>query len=252
MMDLMIDAVSVLYAVVGAARTFTPSQNEELRALWDVLVASAAIGATEGEAFILLASSGRTKPAYIHARALGQIATRCRLLPGRKDIALQMVNALEPSRKELAARVPDGHPVRTTMEKVYAEIDGETMEKIERGAYSKEDKAQSFAQDSYETKMNSKWNHADITALADAGDSILQAGPQIQAALYHDPQFHRVFARAIGHVLSIVLPFSIMIPELGERIADLAARWKPLTDKLASESAPDRSLLARIDASLSN
>jgi hypothetical protein len=52
----------------------------------------------------------------------------------------------------------------------------------------------------------SKWNHADITALADAGDRLLAAGANVQAALQFDPNFERTFTERLATLCRSLLP----------------------------------------------
>ena len=246
---LMREAIALLYAGVGAARTIKRSGDKEAVAFRDVLVSSAAIAATEADAFLLLASYGMLMPSYIHARSLGQVATRCRLLWQRKSLALKMAESLEASRKEVVSKVPETHPVRAIMARLYEAVAGKTMESIERSAYTTADRSQSFAQDALEVKVMSKWNHADITALAGAGDRLLAAGPNVQGALHSDPNFDRNFHRAFSHIVSIIVALTPYVPQLKANLIDFGERWKRFTDKLKDGVKQDRELLARLDAS---
>jgi hypothetical protein len=249
-MDLMRESIAILYAGVGAARTLKRSGDKEAIAFRDIIVSSAAIGATEADAFFLLASFGMLMPSHIHARSLGQIATRCRVLWKRKDLALQMAESLEASRKEVVNKVPDAHPVRRLMARLYEAVTGKTMETIERAAYTKAEKSQSFAQDALEVKVMSKWNHADITALADAGCRLLGAGANVQIALNYDPTFERTFHRAFSHVVSIIVALTPYVPELKAKLIDFGERWERFTNKLQEGVGRDRELLARLHESL--
>ena len=249
-MSLMREAIAILYAAVGAGRTLKRSGDKEGIAFRDILVSSAAIGATEADAFFLLASFGMLMSSHVHARSLGQIATRCRVLWKRKDVALQMAESLEASRKEVVNKVPDSHPVRRLMARLYEAVTGKTMETIERAAYTKAERSQNFAQDTLEVKVMSKWNHADITALADAGDRLLGAGANVQVALNYDPTFERTFHRVFSHIVSIIIALTPYVPELKVKLIDFGERWERFTTKLQEGLARDRELLARLHESL--
>jgi hypothetical protein len=199
-----VDAVQRLYAAVAAARTLPENPGPERNALQQLLVASAAIAATEGEAIITLCSFGLCAPARIHGRALGDIARRCLLLPDRPDVALQMYASIEASRKELLKKVPEDHPARKALEPRFAEVDSKTMEQIAHRAYDEDDQDEGMFMGPYEAKMLSKWNHADIIALADAGTRLLAADERVRTTLVIDYDADLMIHRALGKVLAIL------------------------------------------------
>ena len=194
----------MLYAAVSAARTLPPANDSERNAVQQILVASAAIAATEAEALISLSSVDLCAPARIHARSLGDIERRFSLLPKHRDIALKMFESLEASRKELVKKIPEGHPARAAMEPLFADASSKTMQKIEQNAYDDDDQSAGVFMGAYESKALSKWNHADIVALADAGDRLLAASERVRTWLAVDRDADLVLHRGLGKVLSIL------------------------------------------------
>jgi hypothetical protein len=56
-----------------------------------------------------------------------------------------MAESLEASRKEIVSKVPESHPVRAIMARLYEAVAGKTMESIEHSAYPKAEKSENFA-----------------------------------------------------------------------------------------------------------
>ncbi len=232
------DAVQLLYAAVSAARTLSKADDPKWNAIRQLLVASAAVAATEAEAQISLCSFDLCAPARIHARALGDIARRFLLLPKHPDIALKIFESLEASRKELLSKIPQDHPARKAMEPLFADADSDTMQKIESRAYDGDDQSAGILMGPYESKMLSKWNHADIVALADAGDRLLAAGEGVRTALAVDSDADLVLHRGLGKVLAILF---VMVELFGvgirEKLDELIQRHAVFVERFRSESA---------------
>lgn len=237
LVQLFAEAIQALYAAVSAARTLKKPPDVELYALQEILVASAAIAATEAEAVISLCSVDLCAPARIHARALGDIARRFLLLPNHPKIALQMYESLEASRKELLRKVPADHPARAALEPFFAAADDVTMEKIERRAYEGDDQSEGVFMSTYEARMLSKWNHADIVALADAGDRLLTGDERVRTTLVVDPDADLMIHRALGNVLAILhAMIQLFGVSMHEQVDGLLRRHAAFTDRFRAEN----------------
>jgi hypothetical protein len=243
------EAVALLWAAVSAARTLPNPEDPKQNALQQILVASCAIAASEAEALITLCSVDLCAPARIHARALGGIAQRLLLLPKHPDVALEMYSSLEASRKELVKKVPANHPARKLLEAFFAETGSATMEKIERSAYDKDELDDSVFFSSYESKALSKWNHADIVALADTGDRLLAAGTRVRTAVVVDPEADLMIHRAQGNVLAILYAMETFFRvEIHDRLDELMRRHAQFVDRFRAANEAMRERLAEVEA----
>jgi len=232
-----VEAIQLLYAAVSAARTLPPTDDPERNAIRQILVASAAIAATEAEALVTLCSFDLCAPARIHARALGDIARRGLLLPSHPDIALKMFESLEASRKELVRKIPKDHPARKAMEPLFDGAGSETMQKIEQGAYDGDDQSAGIFMGPYESNALSKWNHADIVALADAGDRLLGAGERVRSTLAVDSDADLVLHRGLGKVLALLhVMVELFGVQIRERLDELIARHATFVDRFKAET----------------
>jgi hypothetical protein len=230
------DAVQLLYAAVSAARTLPKASDPKRNAMRQILVASAAVAATEAEALVTLCSFDLCAPARIHARALGDIARRFLLLPNHPDVALKMFESLEASRKELLRKIPEDHPARKAMEPLFADADSDTMQKIEHRAYEGDDQNAGILMGPYESKMLSKWNHADIVALADAGDRLLAAGERVRTTLVLDSDADLVLHRGLGKVLAILFVMvELFAVNIREQVDELVQRHAVFVERFRSE-----------------
>ena len=249
LIQLFAEATQMLYAAVSAARTLPNDPDEKRNALQQILVASGAIAATEAEAMISLCSVDLCAPARIHARALGEIARRFLLLPKHPDIALQMYNSLEASRKELVAAVPKDHPVRKALDPHFADADSLTMEKIERGAYDGDDQSGGVIRSRLEAKALSKWNHADIVALADAGDRLRAAGERVRTTLVVDSDADLLLHRALGNVLAILHAMRVLFAvDIREALDRLIERHAAFVERFRAETEAYKERVAELIA----
>lgn len=232
-----VEALQVLYAAVAAARTLPEAVDPKRNAIRQIIVASAAIAATEAEAQVTLCSFDLCAPARIHARALGDIARRCLLLPRHPDLALKMFESLEASRNELVMKIPEGHPARKAMEAVLDDAGVATMEKLERGAYDEDDQTGGVFMGPFESKSLSKWNHADIVALADAGARLLAAGEAVRETLVVDSDADLGLHRGLGKVLAILHVMKTLFGvQIGDKIDELIARHATFVERFKSET----------------
>ncbi len=240
------DATQLLYGCVGALRTTDPHPNPKRHALQQILVASTAIAASEAEAVVTMFSTDLCAPGRIHARALGDLARRFRLLPLHLDAALEMYEALEVSRKQMVRKVDAEHPVRKIIDPMFENVDGKTMEAIERKAYEGDDQSESWFMDAYESTMLSKWNHADIVALAEAGDRLLAAGEDLRTAIVTTNDANVILHRAVGKMLVILdVLRQIFKFDIGADLDALIQRHAETATPFAKQAKEVRTALTR-------
>jgi hypothetical protein len=237
---LLADLAMSLYGIVGAARTLTSPTEPELDALQQLLVASMAIAATEAEAAMTLCSIDLVAPAAIHVRALGDITRRCILLPGHADIALAMYGALAASRADLAKKIPDDHPVRKAFVQIIDSSKGQpTMQAVEQNAYTKDDQSNAVFITALESKQYSKWNHADIVALADAGDRLLAAGDDIRTGIAAAPDATIILVRACLFALTLLHVSREIFGASGFPFDELIARFAAIASRVRAPGAAE-------------
>jgi len=240
-LDLLAQITQKLYAVVAAARTFEPKDADERKnALHHVLVATLGIAATQAETIVTLVSCDLHKTAEVHIRSLGESAKRCKFLleDASLDVALAIFGSLEASRKALAGKVPAAHELREIVDKLYAEVNGPTMEAIER-RMDRTTEAEEFAISSFERTVFSKWAHSDIVALADAGDRIRGADEDLRKALNVDATIAGAVLRSITFALillacghAVKINTSADVEGLAQKSEEYARATMPDADRL--------------------
>jgi hypothetical protein len=243
------DVVTSLYSAVAGARAL-PTGDEERDALQHLLVASAAIAATEAEAMISLCSVDLCAPARIHARALGDIARRFSLLSNHRDVEIDMYRALEAARAELLAGASNEWPGGNALEPLAVDAEAQAVERIERDAYDRDDQSEGIFMGAAEARMLTRWNHADVVALADAGDRLLAAGPRVRASLVVDRDTDLLLHRAIGKALVIL---HVMAARFGlslrETLDELINRHALAAERFRRESTLLQARMAGLEKS---
>jgi hypothetical protein len=229
-----------LYACAGALRTLISPADEERHALREILTASVAIAATEAEALVSLCSIDLCAPARIHARSLGDLARRFLLLPGHRDIAKQMYDAGDASRREMFRNAPADHPARVAIEATF-QGDPVTMEILERRAYEADDQSSAVFMDRFEARYLSKWNHADIIALCEAGNRLLAAGDDVQRALGVDSSADFMLYRAGFYAYAILFTVKELYrAKIQEDLDDFLARLSSYKPRFDADAAAAR------------
>jgi hypothetical protein len=225
------ELTQVMYAVASAARTIKDAPDPQRHALEQILVASLAIAATEAETAVTLYSFDLAAPAAVHVRSLGDIARRFQLLPAHRDVALQMYGALTSSRAELAKKIPSTHPVREAFTDILETAQGQrTMEAIEHDAYASVDTSHVFISP-LERRLYSKWNHADIIALADAGQRLLAADEDLRTALNGTPDTSTTMLRACEFVFAILYTAQALLGVKGPPLDALLQRYAAIAER---------------------
>lgn len=226
----------VLYASAGAMRTVQPSDGDERRALREILTASIAVAATEAETLATLCSLDLCTTARIHARSLGDLARRFALLPKHRDVAKRMYDASDASRRQLFATAPVDHPARLAIDAAF-EGDATTMEQIERHAYDTDDQSAALFMTAFEARYWSKWNHADIIALVEAGQRLLGAGDNVRDTLVVDAGADFMLYRAGQAALSILFAVKLLYGvEIQDRLDDFTARLNAFKGRFDAEA----------------
>jgi hypothetical protein len=160
-----------------------------------------------------------------------------------------MYNSLEASRKELVAAVPKDHPVRKALDPHFADADSLTMEKIERGAYDGDDQSGGVIRSRLEAKALSKWNHADIVALADAGDRLRAAGERVRTTLVVDSDADLLLHRALGNVLAILHAMRVLFAvDIREALDRLIERHAAFVERFRAETEAYKERVAELIA----
>lgn len=216
-----------LYACAGALRTLSRSKENAAHALLQLLTASAAIAATEAEAATTLFSFDLCAPARVHVRSLGDLVRRFLLLLTHTDTAQKMFAASEASRLQLFKAAPKDHPARVAIEGAFAG-DATTMEELERSVYSGDDQSALVFMTPFERRYFSKWNHADIIALVEAGQRLLKAGDDVRDTLVVDDiadfTIYRAGIFAVGILHAIKIKYGVQVDHLDKLTEAINAR----------------------------
>jgi hypothetical protein len=208
-----------LYACAGAMRTVTGTSENASKALLELLTASTAIAATEAETAASLFSFDLSATARIHVRALGDLARRFLLLPTHKETARRMFDASEASRLQLFRAAPEKHPARVAVEAAF-DGDATTMEQLERRAYDEDNQSTPIFMSAFERRYLSKWNHADIIALVEAGRRLLSASDDVRDKLVTDDiadfTIYRACIFALGILHAAKIKYGVGVDQLDE------------------------------------
>jgi hypothetical protein len=216
-----------LYCAVGSAQAMPRQDDPERNAVHQMVVASAALAASEGESYLTLVSAGLESSASVHLRSLAETVRRlvmCRQYPA---LALRLYGTAEAEWLRLVApmKIPNV-PLPTKGQ--------ETMRDVERTAEFRKAKADvqmaHHVLDDMEWTMWSKRTHGDIYALVDVSHKLTTRGDDVRAAINgekpHGKSANGHIMRAIGLCL---LAFGNIVQEFGMQAgsvyADFEARY---------------------------
>lgn len=221
-----------LYACAGALRTIERPNENARNALLQLLTASTAIAASEAETAATLYSLDLCATARVHVRALGDLVRRFILLTEHREIAQRMFDASDASRLQLFRSAPQDHQARAAVEASFSG-DATTMEQLERQAYDGDDQSALVFMSGFERRYFSKWNHADIVALVEAGQRLLSARDDVRHKLVIDDiadfTVYRACIFAVGILHSIKILYGVIIDQLDE-LSGQVNSFKPRFD----------------------
>ena len=228
--SLLADALSCLYSAVGSAQQAPKSNDDQRNAVHQLLVANAALAASEADAFLTLISSSLEKPAEVHLRALGEMVRRMVLCREKPELALVLYGSAEPSWRKLAEKMG-------AMAISAPENKEKDMRQIEMSGDFKAAIADVIAKyhllNDLEWTMWSKRSHGDIYALVEVSQALTVRDADIRLAVNKtrrpEIEVNAMLNRAIGFTLmglgAIVSEFEI---DTKGRAQDISENYKRL------------------------
>ena len=225
--ELLAGVYVALYCAVGSAQAMPRQDDPERNAVHQMVVASAALAASEAESYLTLVSAGLESSAAVHLRSLAETVRRLVICRRDPALALRLYGTAEAEWLRLVApvKIPNVPPPTNGQE---------TMRDVERTAEFRKAKADVQAAyhvlDDMEWTMWSKRTHGDIYALVDVSQKLTARGDDVRAAINGEKPDGKSanghIMRAIGLCLlafgSIVQEFEI---QAGPVYADFEARY---------------------------
>ena len=225
--ELLAGVYVALYSAVGSAQAMPRQDDPERNAVHQMVVASAALAASEAESYLTLVSAGLESSAFVHLRSLAETVRRlviCRQYPA---LALRLYGTAETEWLRLMAPLNVRNVPRPTKGQ-------ENMREVERSPEFC--KAKADLQAAYhvlgdmEWKMWSKRTDCDVYALVDVSQKLAARGDDVRAAISREKpdgkSANAHIMRAIGLCLlafgSIIQEFGI---QAGSVYADFEARY---------------------------
>jgi hypothetical protein len=210
-----------LYSIVAAAQTAPPEITPAANAQQEVILALAALTASEIEAFAQLVSIGLEGVAQVHARAVGDFATSISMYRSSAVLALEVYDSFPASIVKLLAQFgQDDRPEaavtqgtsNTSMRAIirrpsYRELRNETAEREHLLSLP-------------EHEMLSKRTHGDVTAMAQVAGALASRDGDVRAAISRSaalPQDNEVTVRSLiirvlGYALHAAVDLINVIP----------------------------------------
>ena len=174
------DVQTALYSAVGSAQRAPIMEDKTANAVHQLVIANAALVASESEAFLTLISIGLEAPAQVHLRAIGEMTRRVVLCREHRDLALELYDSAEPSWRKMVAKLP----VDDAPEFAKGEKDMRALEQLSRFKDAQADVIKRFhVLNELEWAMFSKRSHGDIYALVQVSQSLRNRGAEVRPAI---------------------------------------------------------------------
>lgn len=176
---LLADIVSTLYSAVGSAQRTGHVHDEIRHAVHQLVVANAALAASETDAFLTLISAGLEAPSTVHLRALGEMVRRISICREYPHLALQLYKTSAPAWAKLASKMLGDASAFDTSEK-----DMRALENTEPFKKAKADVIERFhVLNDLEWTMFSKRSHGDIFALVQVSNNLQTRDADVRRAI---------------------------------------------------------------------
>lgn len=225
--ELLAGVFVALYSAVGSAQAMPRQDEPERNAVHQIVVASAALAASEAESYLTLVSARLESSAFVHLRSLAETVRRLVICRRDPALALRLYGTAEAEWLRLVApmkipKVPPPIKSQENMRKVEGTPEFRNAKADVQAAY--------HVLDDLEWTMWSKRTHGDIYALVDVSQRLTARGDDVRAAINAEKPDGRSanahIMRAIGLCLlafgSIVQEFGI---QAGSVYADFVARY---------------------------
>jgi hypothetical protein len=211
--ELLAGVFVALYCAVGSAQAMPRQDDPERNAVHQMVVASAALAASEAESYLTLVSAGLESPAFVHLRSLAETVRRLVICRRDPALALRLYGTAEAEWLRLVApmKIPNVPPPAKGQE---------NMREVERSAEF--GKAKADVQAAYhvlsdtEWKMWSKRTHGDIYALVDVSQKLAARGDDVRAAINGEkPDGKSANAHIMRAIGLCLLAFGSIVQEFG-------------------------------------
>jgi hypothetical protein len=218
---LLADVLVMLYCAVGSAQPIARPIDAERDAVHQMVVASAALAASEADAYLTLVSAGLESPASVHLRSLAETVRRLVICRKHPDLALELYRTAEPTWLKLVEplHMPNV-PLPRKGDKDMQAVEG-TGPFVEA---KREVQDECHILDDTEWKNWSKRSHGDISALVDVSQKLSTRDEDVRTAIVRNlPPGQAVniyLMRAIGVTLTAL---QNVAEEFGGGILDLVA-----------------------------
>ncbi len=201
--ELLAQLVALLYSCTGSAQRAS-AQSETEHAVHQLVIANAALAASEAEAFLTLIACDLEGPACVHLRALGELTIRIVLSREHRDLALALYQSWAPSWERFVRKHISIAQFKNELDK--SEKD---MQALEKTPAFKQAKAEIIERDNLlnelEWAMWSKRAHGDIYALVQVSTNLATRGTDVRSPIVKEVPFgimaNVLLMRAIGFAL---------------------------------------------------
>lgn len=178
--ELLASVFVALYSAVGSAQEMPRQVDPARNAVHQMVIASAALAASEAESYLVLASLGLESAAFVHLRSLAETVRRLVICRRDPNLALRLYQTAEAEWLRLVStmKIPG----------VPAPVKGQqTMRDLERTVdftRAKDEVQAAFhVLDDIEWTMWSKRTHGDIYALVDVSQKLAVRGTDVRGAI---------------------------------------------------------------------
>ena len=224
---LLADIIAALYSAVGSAQKAAIPQDETCRAVHQLVVANAALAASEADANLTLISAGLESSSQIHLRALGEMTRRIVLCREYPDLALQLYKTAAPAWSKLATRLG----VIDVPEFDKSERDMQALENTPAFRNAQADVIKRFnLLGENEQTMFSKRSHGDIYALVQVSNNLRSRDANIHRAINKElPEgtaANVLLNRATGFALAALLHVAAEFGISAARIRSLVETYE--------------------------
>jgi hypothetical protein len=232
--ELLAESFTLLYSAVGSAQRAPRSKNDpELDGVHQMIVASAALTASEAESFLTLSSVGLEASAAVHLRSISETVRRLVTCRDNHTLALQLYRTALPTwLKALEPLHRPGVPAPTPGQKTMQDVEREPAFQAAKTAAQ----AQHHVLADIEWSANSKRTHGDIIALIDVSQKLSRRDGDVRFAINHElPVGVLVNARLMRAIGLTLFATKNLAEEFGidmyARLAGLVTRFDAMQER---------------------
>jgi hypothetical protein len=230
----LIEAIELLYRLMKIATQKEYQIEEPKNSALEMVLALAALTASEAEALVTLLQFDQFPSARIHLRALSEHAEHVRAFLVKPSLAKEAYDATNSSIQELVNKMTEEELKRLVLSTIDPSDSSATMQKVLRTGLRD---MQTDPEKRFERAWLSKWNHGDAVALREVANRLANAPGDLRTRINVTDEGEGDAILCLHYVIVVLSTLQGLTGCLKQEVEMLRAHYRSLEEEF---NRPDK------------